>query len=281
LPPAGIAVGEFLDPAIGLAPPAANLKEIYIPMTAVHDQHGQPDPTARFDELAELLARFAADTDGIYRDWLERHVPLDGPRAVDLGCGSGRFTGLLADRYDDVLAIDISARQIKIAQAACSRPNVTYQARSLLDLDPKHDGLFDLAFSVNTLHCLPDYDLALLQVKSLLADGGHAVLVDLVDPGTWASRDWHIQEAFRDALNSYRNRSRDHDTAADVLRLRLHPAWLEHVTTDIPLTRPQFHSAYAAVFPGAAFTDDLDHAVAAMHWADPAAAPHHSAAGRR
>jgi SAM-dependent methyltransferase len=250
-------------------------------MTAVHDQHGQPDPTACFDELAELLARFAADTDGIYRDWLERHVPLDGPRAVDLGCGSGRFTGLLADRYDDVLAIDISARQIEIAEVACPRPNVTYQARSLLDLDPKRDGLFDLVFSVNTFHCLRDHDRALPHVKSLLADGGHAVLIDLVDPGTWTSRDWHIQEAFRDALDSYRNRSRDHNMAADVLRLRLHPAWLDHVITCIPLTRPLFHSAYAAVFPGAAFTDDLGHAVAAMHWTDPTGALHHGAAGGR
>jgi SAM-dependent methyltransferase len=229
--------------------------------------HDQP---VYFDELAELFARFAADTDDIYRKWLEQHVPLDGGRAVDLGCGSGRYVDLLADRCDDVLAIDISARQIELAKAARPRPNVTYQARDLLHLDPKRDGLFDLVFSVNTLHCLRDHDLVLPHVKSLLADGGHVVIVDVVDPGSWASRDWHIQEAFRDALDSYRNRSRDHDTAADVLRLRLHPAWLEHVATDIPLTRPQFHSAYAAVFPGAQFTDDLNHVVAAMHWAAPA-----------
>jgi SAM-dependent methyltransferase len=236
---------------------------------------------AYFDELAELFERFAADTDCIYRDWLERNIPLDGGRAVDLGCGSGRFIDLLADRCDDVLAIDISARQIELAKAARPRPNVTYQVRSLLDLDPKRDGLFDLAFSVNTLHCLGDHDLALPHVKGLLADGGHAVLIDLVDPGTWTSRDWHIQEAFRDALDSYRNRSRDHDTAADVLRLRLHPAWLEHVTTCIPLTRPLFHDAYNAVFPGAQFTDDLNDVVAAMHWAGPAGGPTGSAAGGR
>jgi SAM-dependent methyltransferase len=168
-----------------------------------------------------------------------------------------------------VLAIDISARRIELAKAACPQPNVTYQVRSLLDLDPKRDGLFDLAFSVNTIHCLGDHDLALAHVKSLLADGGHAVIIDIVDPGTWASRDWHIQDAFRDALASYRNRSRCHDAAADVLRLRLHPAWLEHVTTCIPLTRPLFHTAYNAVFPGAQFTDDLSPVVAAMHWTDP------------
>jgi SAM-dependent methyltransferase len=224
---------------------------------------------AYFDELAELFERFAADTDCIYRDWLERNVPLDGGRAVDVGCGSGRFIDLLADRCDDVLAIDISARQIELAEAAHARSNVTYRARDLLDLDPERDGLFDLVFSVNTIHHLRDHDRALPHIKSLLAAEGHAVIIDIVDPGTWASRDWHIQEAFRDALDSYRNRSRDHNAAADVLRLRLHPAWLEHVTTNIPLTRPLFHTAYNAVFPGAQFTDDLNPVVAAMHWQAP------------
>ena len=52
-------------------------------------------------------------------------------------------------------------------------------------------------------------------------------------------------------------------------RLRLHPAWLEHVTTNIPLTREQFHAQYGAVFPGAEFAE-LDPVVAAVHWRAPA-----------
>jgi hypothetical protein len=70
---------------------------------------------------------------------------------------------------------------------------------------------------------LRDHDLALPHIRSLLATEGHAVIIDVIDPGTWTSRDWHVQEAFRDALDSYRNRSRGHTAAADVLRLRLHP----------------------------------------------------------
>jgi 2-polyprenyl-3-methyl-5-hydroxy-6-metoxy-1,4-benzoquinol methylase len=234
-------------------------------MAAAHDQ------TVYFDELAELFERFAADTDFIFRDWVEAHVPRHGARAVDLGCGSGRFVDLLADRYDQVLAVDISAREIELAKAARPRPNITYQVRSLLDLDPDRDGRFDLVFSVNTIHHLRDHDRVLPHVKSLVAGGGQAVLMDIVDPnGRWGSRDWQIQEAFRDAEDSYRNRSRDHNVAADVLRLRLHPVWLEQATKDVPLTRPEFHAAYSAVFPGAEFTDDLHQVMAAMHWSSPA-----------
>jgi hypothetical protein len=110
-------------------------------------------------------------------------------------------------------------------------------------------------------------------IQTLVAPGGHVVLIDIVDPGQWTSREWHIEEAFRDALDSYRNRSRNHAAAADVVRLRLHPAWLAHVTTNIPLTRQLFHDTYGAVFPGAEFTDDVNRVVAALRWENPGKPP--------
>jgi SAM-dependent methyltransferase len=225
--------------------------------------------TAYFDALAELFDRFATDTDPIYRDWVERTVPTHGHRAVDLGCGSGRFAGLLAARYGDVLAVDISRREIDIAEIKCHHPNVDYRVRSLLEVTPEEDGLFDLVFSVNAIHHLRDHARVLPHVKRLVAPGGHVVIVVIVDPGEWHSRDWHIAEAFRDAEASYRHRTRTAEAAADVLRLRLDPAWLDHVLTDIPLTREGFHRAYATHFPGATFTDNLDPVVAAVHWQAP------------
>jgi SAM-dependent methyltransferase len=229
------------------------------------------DQPVYFDELAELFQRFAADTYFILGDWVEAHVPLHGTRAVDLGCGSGRFVGLLAERYDQVLAVDIAAREIELAKAAHPQPNITYQVRSMLDVDPERDGRFDLVFSVNAIHHLRDHDRVLPHVRSLVADGGQAVLVDIVDPhGRWGTREWQIELAFRVAEESYRNRSRDHNVAADVLRLMLHPVWLEQAANDPPLSRPEFHAAYNAVFPGAEITDDLEEVIAAMHWSDPA-----------
>jgi hypothetical protein len=120
---------------------------------------------------------------------------------------------------------------------------------------------------------LRDHARVLPDIQTLVAPGGHVVLIDIVDPGQWTSREWHIEEAFRDALDSYRNRSRNHAAAADVVRLRLHPAWLAHVTTNIPLTRQLFHDTYGAVFPGAEFTDDVNRVVAALRWENPGKPP--------
>ena len=222
-----------------------------------------------FDELAELFAVFAADTNVIYRDWLEETLFLcAGERAVDLGCGSGRWTGLLTDRYDHVLGVDIAAREIGMARRA--HPGARFDVRDLLDVTPEADGLFDMVFSVNTVHHLRDHDRVLPQLRSLVAPGGAAVIIDITDPGGWATLDYQIQDAFADAEESYRERSRDHRVAAKVLELHLHPTWLQHALTDVPLSRDEFRTSYGAVFPGAQFAD-LHRVVTAMRWrhADP------------
>lgn len=232
-----------------------------------------PLQKAYFNELAELFAAFAADTDPIYRSWLQAVVTdrsgVDGSRAVDLGCGSGRFSGLLADRHREVLAVDIAEREIELARAwHADRPGLRFERRSLLDVMPGRDGRFDLVLSVNTVHHLRAHEIVLPHLRALVAPGGDLVVVDIVAGPEWRTREWHVAEAFRDAEESYRSRSRDAAVAADVLRLRLHPAWLEHVTTNIPLGRAEFRRRYGTVFPGADFVQ-LHRDVAGMRWRAP------------
>ena len=144
---------------------------------------------ALFDPLAELYERYAEINDGVYRPWLTAALDsavVGGPRgrAADLGCGTGRFDELLADRYGSVLAVDVSARELEIARSRHGRDTISYRQRSLLDVTPETDGRFDLVFSVNTIFHLRDHDRVLPHVRSLVAPGGWAVLVDIVSPGT-------------------------------------------------------------------------------------------------
>ena len=222
---------------------------------------------ALFDPLAELYERYAEINDEIYRPYLVRSLPDSGGRGVDLGCGSGRFTGLLAERCTEVLAVDISSREINIAKNKRAHPNVSYQIRSLLDVDPARDGQFDLVLSVNTLfHLFREHgpDKVLGHVRSLVAPGGHLVVVDVVSPGP-ASTLRHRWLGVQDAYETLRRRRSLRD-AWTVLRLRQHPAWMHHVRTNRPLSRSAFHEKYAAWFPGAEFTDDIDPFICAMRW---------------
>jgi SAM-dependent methyltransferase len=233
--------------------------------------------TPLFNGIAGLYQRYAEITDETYRPYVERALPASGARAVDLGCGTGRFTGLLADRCDHVLAVDIADRQLDIARAQHSRPNVEYRLGSLLDVSADTDGPFDLVFSVNTLFHLfakHDPDRVLRHVRSLVAPGGCAVVVDIISAGPQFML-YLRWTGLRDAARTLVRR-RSLPDAWSVLRLRQHPVWMQHARANQPLTRPDFHHSYSTVFPGAQFTDDISPIVCAIHWhntASPEAGP--------
>ena len=222
--------------------------------------------TIDYDQLADLFATFAEDTDCLYRPWLTE-VVNSGERAIDLGCGSGRWTDLLLSRFSEVHGVDTSA--VEIGMATERHPAGTFAVRDLMDVTADSDGQFDLVFSVNTVHHLNDHDRVLPHLRSLVSPGGLVVVIDITDPGGWATLDYQVTDAFRDAEESYRERSRDYRIAARVLELHLHPVWLEHCLNDRPLTRREFHKAYGEAFPDAQFSE-LHRVITGMHWRAPA-----------
>ena len=64
------------------------------------------DPATGAEELAGLFGRLGAD-------------PRGGV-CVEVGCGPGRMTGALADRFDEVLALDVSPAMLERTAAAPS-----------------------------------------------------------------------------------------------------------------------------------------------------------------
>jgi SAM-dependent methyltransferase len=227
-------------------------------------------PTPLFDPIAELYEQYAEINDEVYRPYLERALPVHAGRGVDLGCGSGRFTGLLAQRCDRVLAVDISRREVSIAKAKRGYSNVDYRVSSLLDIRSDIQPPFDVVLSVNTLfHLFREHgpDKVLRHVRSLVAPGGWAVIVDVVTPGTRPLL-WHRWWGVQDAARTLRRRH-SLDDARTVFRLRQHPVWMTHVRLNKPLRRTDFRQRYTRLFPGAEFYDDLDPFVRAMRWHAP------------
>ena len=211
-----------------------------------------------YDAFPDLFDRFAGIWDRINDDfsrWVTAHLAT-GARALDLGCGAGRHAVLLADRYTDVLAVDISDGMLDLARKNRHRSNVVYQHRDIRAVTPGVDGRFDAVVSMHTLHHLGRPDEVLPQVRSLVAPGGVAILADIVDPGSWPSRQFHLDRAFSVARVVY-ERTGDPEAAADVLRLLLHPRWLDMEMAEPPVSREEFHHDYRNAFPGAVFNDDL------------------------
>lgn len=216
------------------------------------------DPQS-FDGFAAEYDHSARLSPGTLLDWLLMQLPTHRSRALDAGCGSGRHAIALAERFDQVVGIDISEPLIRIARERQSPQNVRYHVSDLMNVTDREG--FDLVFSSNTLHHLPDLDAALLHVKGLVRAGGRAVLIDNVArrPSQKMLPDWtparwvHVLGAVREfpgdvARIGWRQ-------ARWQLKFRTSAAWLAHLASDRYLSPQTFEQRYAAVFPAARFAD--------------------------
>lgn len=223
---------------------------------------------ARYDRLAELLG-------AELRAWLLFHLPVRGDRAVDLGCGTGVQTALLAERFGEVLGVDVSAPMLAHARRHRSHPAVRWERRDLRDVTPREDGLFDLVFSAYTLHHV-EVETALHRMRSLVRPGGTVLLIDLVgEPGSVGEgspdRGWLRAQAWRAFRADLRRRPVRE--AVELLRLQLDPRWLDHQSTDRVLAPEDWDRRARTVFPGAVIAPL--HRAHALSWTAPTADPHH------
>ncbi len=228
-------------------------------------------PTPRrarsFDHMTEHFDRFSELVGGGLDTYLASLLPESGgERAVDLGCGTGRHAALLAGRYRQVLAVDVSAPMLQLAKARRGLPNVSYQQRDLCDVRADTDGVFDLVLSAYALHHLHDLDEVLRGIRELVAPGGRLVLIDNVASRPQVPRRWFIAEAVRILMGDVLRRRRRPREAWELFRLNLDPGWLDHLTSDRFLNPQQFAERYGQVFPGAGVTDL--YRARAMCWAE-------------
>jgi SAM-dependent methyltransferase len=131
-------------------------------------QATRADPQS-FDHLAVDYDRYASLEPPVILEWLLAQLPGRGRRALDAGCGSGRHALALADRFDEVVGIDISQPLIDLARQQRPHLRVHYQVGDLLAIT--NPGRFDLVLSSTTLHHLPDLEVALHHLRGLAANG--------------------------------------------------------------------------------------------------------------
>jgi SAM-dependent methyltransferase len=218
----------------------------------------RPDPQS-FDHFAEDYDQFARLSPSTLQDWLLAQLPAHAERALDAGCGSGRHAIVLAERFDQVIGVDISEPLIRIARERRSLDNVRYQVSDLMNFaDPEG---FDLVFSSTTLHHLPDLDAALRRLRGLVRPAGRVVLIDNVArrPSqkmlpNWTPAHWvHVLGAVREFPGDV---WRIHwKQARWLVKFRTSPPWLTHLAGDRYLSVQAFERTYGAIFLGARFTD--------------------------
>ncbi len=94
---------------------------------------------------------------------------------LDIGCGSGRWSALLADRVGRIEAVDpgpaagVAARQL----SAYKNIRVTQTGFGCLPFAP---GSFDFVFCLGVVHHVPDPSIAIRETAEMLRTGGRLLL---------------------------------------------------------------------------------------------------------
>lgn len=127
-----------------------------------------------FDELWRRLPAEPTRPDfEARRAFLLAHAPASRP-ALDLGCGDGVFTAVMAAAGLDVVGADVSAAALERAQAR--QPGLAFR---LVEIDrplPFEDNAFALVWASGVIEHVADTAPWLSEVRRVLAPGGRLLL---------------------------------------------------------------------------------------------------------
>lgn len=143
-------------------------------MTLDHEQVGR-----YWDENAEAWTKLVRAGYDHYRDglntpaFLEMLPDVDGLTGLDVGCGEGHNTRLVAGRGARMAGIDISETFIRHAtETEKDEPlGIRYERASAVEL-PFEDETFDFVTAFMSLMDIPETDLVLPEVFRVLKPGG-------------------------------------------------------------------------------------------------------------
>jgi ubiquinone/menaquinone biosynthesis C-methylase UbiE len=198
---------------------------------------------ADFDRLA-LLSGDNWNHNSYYHGYLIGQLPARCQHTLEIGCGTGQFSRLLAQRTEKVLAIDLSPQMIRRAQENSKRyPNIEFINGDVLTYHWP-DNEFDCIATLTTIHHLP-IDTILRKISQSLKPGGIFLCLDLYQRSNLTDLLFDSVAYPASFFLRLIKTGRPRDSHA------LRKAYAAHGKTDTYLTLPQIQQLCAAILPGA------------------------------
>lgn len=107
------------------------------------------------------------------RRFLREHV-RPGERALDLGCGAGTFTGLLAQAGAEPVGVDVAEAALRRARAA--QPGLRFVLAPFEGPLPLEDGAFDVVWCSEVIEHVADTAPWLSEIRRVLRPAGRLLL---------------------------------------------------------------------------------------------------------
>jgi ubiquinone/menaquinone biosynthesis C-methylase UbiE len=143
----------------------------------------------------------APETRRLWQDLLSAHIDRGAiSLVIDLGCGTGRFSELLAARFGArVIGIDPSRKMVDHARRKPATGNVVYQRGSAEAL-PLPDACADLVFMSMVFHHFADPVAVAQECRRVLRQGGRACIRNTTRENDFPHR--HFFPALRPLIES-------------------------------------------------------------------------------
>ncbi len=127
-----------------------------------------------YEELWERLPEELEPPDLALRaDFARAHV-RSGDRVLDLGCGQGDLTAVLADAGARPLGVDVA--DAAVARARRRHPQLSFERAPLDGPLPIADGAFDVVWASEVIEHVADTARWLSEVRRVLVPGGRLLV---------------------------------------------------------------------------------------------------------
>ncbi len=150
-----------------------------------------------FDQGGQDYARFRPEYPPELATWLASTAP-HGRLAVDVGCGNGQLTALLAPCFDHVLGIDPSADQLAQCQPD---PRIAYRCAPAEQM-PAADGSASLITAAQAAHWF-DLPAFYREVRRIGSPGATVALVSYGVLALDSALDARFQAFYHDEIGPY------------------------------------------------------------------------------
>ena len=129
---------------------------------------------------------------GLLQRWLDLVArdasPVQGSLIVDVGCGTGRFSEPLAERFSArVLGIDPSEQMLAVAREKTTSDRVEF-CRSTAEALPFAPATADMVFMSMVFHHLQDAGAAVRECRRILRTGGYVCVRTVTCDGDFPHR---------------------------------------------------------------------------------------------
>jgi SAM-dependent methyltransferase len=117
---------------------------------------------------------------------LEALAPTLDEEILEVGCGPGTWTAVVAPQCRSLTAVDISPHMVEQARAYVQAANVQFEVADFVRWEAGRT--WDKAFAVRVFEHFEDKALALARFRDLLRPGGRLVLITKTVPSLWNGR---------------------------------------------------------------------------------------------